>query len=122
MGNTVARVRELDTIREFITGSALTLIIDILFTVIFFVVMYYYSPSLTWIVLASIPFYVILSATITPLLRARLNEKFKHGAENQAFLVESISGVETLKSMAVEPQMQRRLEEQLALMFLPRSR
>ncbi|WP_255374977.1 ABC transporter transmembrane domain-containing protein, partial [Oleiphilus sp. HI0117] len=48
VGNTVARVRELDTIREFITGSALTLIIDILFTVIFFVVMYYYSPTLTW--------------------------------------------------------------------------
>ncbi|WP_156490314.1 MULTISPECIES: type I secretion system permease/ATPase [unclassified Oleiphilus] len=114
VGNTVARVRELDTIREFITGSALTLIIDILFTVIFFVVMYYYSPTLTWIVLGSIPLYVILSATITPVLRNRLNEKFKHGAENQAFLVESISGVETLKSMAVEPQMQRRWEEQLA--------
>ncbi|MFV1873322.1 MAG: type I secretion system permease/ATPase [Oleiphilus sp.] len=114
VGNTVSRVRELDTIREFITGSALTLIIDLLFTVIFFAVMYYYSPTLTWIVLGSIPLYVILSATITPVLRNRLNEKFKRGAENQAFLVESISGVETLKSMAVEPQMQRRWEEQLA--------
>jgi len=114
VGNTVARVRELDTIREFITGSALTLVIDLLFTVIFFTVMYYYSPTLTWIVLASIPLYVILSLSITPVLRKRLNEKFKRGAENQAFLVESISGVETLKAMAVEPQMQRRWEEQLA--------
>lgn len=114
VGNTVARVRELDTIREFITGSALTLVIDILFTAIFFAVMYYYSPKLTWVVLGSIPLYVLLSVTITPVLRNRLNEKFKHGAENQAFLVESISGVETLKSMAVEPQMQRRWEEQLA--------
>lgn len=114
VGNTVARVRELDTIREFITGSALTLVIDLAFTVIFFAVMYYYSPTLTWIVLGSIPLYVILSLTITPILRNRLNEKFKRGAENQAFLVESISGVETLKSMAVEPQMQRRWEEQLA--------
>ena len=114
VGNTVARVRELDTIREFITGSALTLVIDLLFTVIFFAVMYYYSPTLTWIVLGSIPLYVILSATITPVLRSRLNEKFKRGAENQAFLVESISGVETLKAMAVEPQMQRRWEEQIA--------
>ncbi len=59
VGNTVARVRELDTIREFITGSALTLVIDLLFTVIFFVVMYYYSPTLTYIVLGSIPLYVI---------------------------------------------------------------
>ena len=114
VGTTVARVRELDSIREFITGSALTLCIDLLFTVIFFVVMYLYSPTLTWIVLGSIPFYVILSLIITPILRARLDEKFKRGAENQAFLVESMTGVETLKSMAVEPMMQRKWEDQLA--------
>lgn len=114
VGTTVARVRELDTIRDFITGSALTLCIDLLFTVVFFVVMYFYSPLLTWIVLGSIPFYVALSLIITPILRARLEEKFKRGAENQAFLVESISGVETLKSLAVEPAMQRRWEDQLA--------
>ena len=114
VGTTVARVRELDSIREFITGSALTLCIDLLFTLVFFVVMYFYSPTLTWIVAGSIPFYVILSLVITPILRARLDEKFKRGAENQAFLVESMTGVETLKSMAVEPMMQRRWEDQLA--------
>ncbi|MDC0598754.1 type I secretion system permease/ATPase [Gammaproteobacteria bacterium] len=114
VGNTVARVRELETIRNFITGSALTLIIDLAFTFVFFIVMYFYSPTLTYIVLGSIPFYVLLSAFITPILRTRLNEKFKRGAENQAFLVESITGVETVKSMAVEPQMQKRWEEQLA--------
>lgn len=114
VGNTVARVRELDTVREFITSSALTLVIDLGFTIIFFAVMYFYSPTLTYIVLGSIPFYILLSVYITPILRSRLNEKFQRGAENQAFLVESVSGVETLKSMAVEPQMQRRWEEQLA--------
>ena len=114
VGDTVARVRELDTIREFITGSALTLCIDLLFTLIFFVVMYFYSPTLTWIVLGSIPFYVILSLVVTPVLRARLNEKFKRGAENQSFLVESVTGMETIKSSAVEPQMQRVWEDQLA--------
>ncbi|WP_422450653.1 MULTISPECIES: type I secretion system permease/ATPase [unclassified Endozoicomonas] len=114
VGDTVARVRELDTIREFITGSALTLCIDLLFTVIFFVVMYFYSPTLTWIVLGSIPFYIILSLIVTPILRARLNEKFKRGAENQSFLVESVTGIETIKSTAVEPQMQRHWEDQLA--------
>lgn len=114
VGDTVARVRELDTIRNFITGSALTLVIDLFFTVIFFAVMYFYSPHLTWIVLGSIPFYIILSVFITPLLRSRLNEKFRCGAENQSFLVESITGIETMKAMAVEPQMQRRWEEQLA--------
>ena len=114
VGNTVARVRELDTIRNFITSSALTLVIDLFFTFVFFAVLYFYSPTLTWIVLGSIPCYVLLSIIITPILRRRLDEQFKRGAENQAFLTESMYGIETVKSMAVEPQMQRRWEENLA--------
>jgi len=114
VGDSVARVRELENIRNFITGSALTLVVDLLFTFIFFAVMYCYSPLLTAVVLGAIPFYVLLSLLVTPILRNRLNEKFSRGAENQAFLVESITGIETLKSMAVEPQMQHRWEEQLA--------
>lgn len=113
-GQTVARVRELESIRNFITGSALTLVVDLAFTVVFFAVMYYFSPTLTYIVLGAIPFYILLSVVITPILRKRLNEKFNRGAENQAFLVESVNGLETLKCMAVEPQMRRRWEEQLA--------
>jgi len=76
--------------------------------------MFYYSVSLTFVVLASFPFYIGISAGAAPLFRRRLDEKFNRGAENQAFLVESVTGVETLKAMAVEPQMQRRWEEQLA--------
>ncbi|MBV1916438.1 MAG: type I secretion system permease/ATPase [Pseudomonadales bacterium] len=114
VGDSVARVRELENIRNFITGSALTLVIDLFFTFVFFIVMYYYSPQLTYVVLGAVPFYVALSIFITPILRSRLDEQFNRGAENQAFLVESITGVETLKAMAVEPQMQRRWEEQLA--------
>lgn len=114
VGQSVARVRELDTIRNFITGSALTLCIDLFFTIIFFIVMWWYSPALTLVVLGTIPFYVLLSVFITPILRKRLDEKFQIGAENQAFLVESVTGVETVKASAVEPQMQRRWEDQLA--------
>lgn len=114
VGDSVARVRELENVRSFITGSALTLVIDLLFTVVFLAVMYYYSPLLTYIVLGSIPAYILLSIFVTPILRARVNEKFNRGAENQAFLVESIHGVETLKAMAIEPQMQNRWDEQLA--------
>jgi subfamily B ATP-binding cassette protein HlyB/CyaB len=114
VGDSVARVRELENIRNFITGSALTLTIDLFFTVVFFAVMFLYSATLTWVVLGSLPVYVAISLFVTPVLRQRLNEKFVRGAENQAFLVESISGAETLKAMAVEPQMQRRWEEQLA--------
>ena len=113
-GDSVARVRELENIRNFLTGSALTLVIDLLFTFVFLGVMFYYSPTLTWIVLGSFPFYIAISAGATPLFKRRLDEKFNRGAENQAFLVESVNGVETLKAMAVEPQMQRRWEEQLA--------
>jgi ATP-binding cassette, subfamily B, bacterial HlyB/CyaB len=114
VGDSVARVRELENIRNFLTSSALTLVIDLFFTFVFLAVMYFYSPLLTWIVLASFPLYIAISAGATPLFRRRLDEKFQRGAENQAFLVESVTGVETLKAMALEPQMQRRWEEQLA--------
>ena len=114
VGDSVARVRELENIRNFLTSSALTLVIDLVFAVIFVVVMLLYSPLLTMIVVGSFPFYIAISAGASPVFRRRLDEKFKRGAENQAFLVESVTGVETLKSMAVEPQMQQRWEEQLA--------
>ena len=117
-GESIARVRELENIRNFITGSSLTLVIDIFFTFVFFAVMYVFSPTLTWIVLCSIPFYVLLSLVVTPILRRRLEEKFQRGAVNQAFLVESVSGVETLKAMAVEPQMQRRWEDPVSYTHL----
>src|SRR5258707_10004216 len=114
VGDSVARVRELENIRNFLTSSALTLVIDLFFTFVFLGVMFFYSPSLAWIVLGSFPFYIAISAGVTPLFRHRLSEKFQRGAENQAFLVESVTGIETLKAMAVEPQMQRRWEDQLA--------
>jgi len=114
VGDSVARVRELENIRQFVTGSALTLVIDLLFTGVFLAVMAAYSLQLTAVVLATLPLYIAVSVIATPLFRIRLQEKFGRGAENQAFLVEAVSGVETLKSMAVEPQMQRRWEEQLA--------
>jgi ATP-binding cassette, subfamily B, bacterial HlyB/CyaB len=114
VGDSVARVRELENIRNFLTSSALTLVIDLFFAFVFLGVMFFYSPLLTAIVLGSFPFYIAISAGVTPLFRRRLGEKFQRGAENQAFLVESVTGIETLKAMAVEPQMQRRWEEQLA--------
>ncbi len=113
-GDSVARVRELETIRNFLTSSALTLAMDLLFTVVFLVVMALYSWPLTLVVIASLPLYVLVSIFLTPLFKEKLDEKFNRGAENQAFLVENINGIETLKALAVEPQMQRRWEEQLA--------
>jgi ATP-binding cassette, subfamily B, bacterial HlyB/CyaB len=95
-------------------GSALTSLLDFVFAIVLFAVMWFYSPALTLIVMASVPLYIALSIAITPSLRRRIEEKFARGAENQTFLVESVVGVETIKAMAVEPQMQRRWEDQLA--------
>lgn len=114
VGDSIARVRELERIREFLTSNAVTVVIDLVFTIIFLAVMYIYSPLLTMIVLLSIPLYVAISVLISPGLRAGLEEKFRRGAENQAFLVESVTGIGTLKAMAVEPQMRDRWEKLFA--------
>ena len=114
VGDTAARVRELDTIRQFLTGSSVALVIDLVFTAVFVAVMVLYSPSLTAIVLAALPAFALLGAAITPILRARLHQKFDRGSETQALLVESITGIQTVKSLAVEPEMRRRWEERLA--------
>lgn len=114
VGDSVARVREIENIRSFLTGNGITLILDILFSFVFFGVMYFYSPVLTMIVAISIPFYVAISFLFTPVLRAKLNEKFNRSAENQSFLVETISGIETIKALSVEPKWQQKWEKQLA--------
>lgn len=114
VGDTVARVRELENIRNFLTGQALTVVIDLTFSFVFIGVMCVYSMWLTLFVVASLPVYGAVSALLVPAFRTRLNEKFARGADNQSFLVESVSGVETVKAMAVEPQFIRRWETQLA--------
>ena len=111
VGDSVARVRELDRIREFLTSNSVTLVLDLFFTVVFFAVMLLYSPLLTLIVALSIPLYLGISIVISPILRDKLEEKFRRGAENQSFLVESVTGIGTLKAMAVEPQMRDRWEK-----------
>ncbi|RKP44407.1 type I secretion system permease/ATPase [Trinickia fusca] len=114
VGDTVARVRELENIRNFLTGQALTASIDVVFSVVFLATMCFYSVKLTAIVAASMPCYVAISMLIVPVLRGRLDEKFARGADNQSFLVETVSGIETVKAMAVEPQFTRKWDQQLA--------
>ncbi len=114
VGESVARVRELENIRSFLTGNAVTLVLDLLFSVVFIAVMLYYSVKLTIIVLLSIPCYILLTVLITPILRRALNDKFAKSAANQSFLVESINNIQTVKAMALEPQMTNHWEQQLA--------
>lgn len=114
VGNTVAHVRELETIRQFITGNAITSVLDLLFIGLFITVMFFYSIPLTAVVLLSIPFFVGLSLLIRPLMRERLEERFDRGAESQSYLVEIVTGIQTVKAMALEPIMYRRWETLLA--------
>lgn len=114
VGDTVARVRELENIRNFLTGQALTTVLDLMFTVVFLAVMLYYSVWLTLIVVLSLPVYALWSASITPVLRKRLNEKFARNADNQSFLVETINGIGTVKATAVDPRVTRTWDNQLA--------
>ncbi|EPZ9226196.1 MULTISPECIES: type I secretion system permease/ATPase [Morganellaceae] len=114
VGDTVARVRELDQIRNFLTGQALTSILDLLFSFIFFAVMWYYSPKLTLVILFSLPCYATWSIFISPILRRRLDDKFARNADNQSFLVESVTAINTIKAMAVSPQMTNIWDKQLA--------
>jgi subfamily B ATP-binding cassette protein HlyB/CyaB len=113
-GQTVARVRELETIRGFLTGQGLSSAIDLLFVGVFIAVLFAYSTTLTIIVLASIPCYLLIAMLIRPILRARIDEQFNTGAASQQFLVESVVGIQTLKAAAVEPVLRNQWEERLA--------
>ena len=114
VGDIAMRVRQLETIREFLTNASLTVLVDPLFTVIFLAVMWMYSVKLFLISILMIPAYFAVAIFITRPLRARIEEKFERGAANNALLVESIGGMQTVKASAVEPQWQQRWERQLA--------
>ena len=92
----------------------MTALIDISFMFVYIIVMLFYSATLTWVVLGSLPVFAILSWIITPLLRQRLDEKFNTGAESQSYLVESITGAQTIKSFALESQLQKNWEGRLS--------
>ena len=113
-GDTVARVRELDNVRNFLTGQALTCWLDLLFVMVYLAVMFYYSVALTLVVVAALPIFFGASVLMAPLLREKLEDKFSLGADNQAYLVETVTSMETLKSHAVEPQWRREWDSRLS--------
>ncbi|MEZ9513605.1 peptidase domain-containing ABC transporter [Vibrio splendidus] len=112
VGAIVTRVRELDTVREFLTGSMFTLTVEFLFMFVFLYVMSLLSPPLTWLFIATIPLYVFLAWWLTPRMQAAVEEQFTHAAANTSFLTETVAGSETLKSLAVEPRFVRRWDDQ----------
>lgn len=111
VGDTIARVRELENIRAFLTGTPLTLLIDTVFVAVYIVVMFFYSSKLTFIVLLSLPIFALISLIVTPIFRHNLEERFQTGAKEQSYLVEAVTGVQTIKSLALESQVQRKFED-----------
>jgi ATP-binding cassette subfamily B protein RtxB len=112
VGAIVTRVRELDTVREFLTGSMFTLTVEFLFIFVFIYVMSLLSAPLTLLFIATIPLYVLLAWWLTPRMQAAIEEQFTHAAANTSFLTETVAGSETLKSLAVEPTFIRRWDDQ----------
>lgn len=113
-GEIIARVREMAQIRQFLTGSALTLVLDLVFVGLFVAVMFAYAPKLTWLVLGSLAIYFLFWLMIGPLLRSRVTREYEFAADNMAFLIESVTGIETIKTCATEAGFLRRWEHQLS--------
>ncbi|MBR1807731.1 MAG: type I secretion system permease/ATPase [Selenomonadaceae bacterium] len=114
VGDVVSRLGELQTLRSFMTGSSLTIILDIIFAIVYFIVMFLYSRMLSIVVLVMIPLFVILNLVVAPIFKRMINDKFLIGSENRSFLIEAITGIHTVKSSTIENSFTRRYEEQLA--------
>jgi subfamily B ATP-binding cassette protein HlyB/CyaB len=112
-GDTISRVREVESIRQFITGSALLALVDFPFSIVFLLVMYLFSPMLAGIVIAAIVLSMVIYGLAGPALRNSLQKRFQQSTDSQSFLIETVSNMETVKAMAVEPQMHRRWEDHL---------
>lgn len=110
VGDTIARVQEMEGIRQFLTGTALTVILDSIFVVVYLVVMLYYNVTLTGVAIAVIPLFSILILVSTPVLRRWLNESFNRNADSQSFLVETVTGIHAVKAHATEQVARERWE------------
>lgn len=110
VGDTVARVQELEQIRSFLTGTALTVILDSIFAVVYLALMFYYNIPLTFVALAVLPLFATLTIVATPILRNWLNETFNRSADSQSFLVETVTGIHSVKAHAAEPVARDRWE------------
>lgn len=114
VGDVVSRMNEVESIRGFLTGSALTVVLDIAFATVYLAVMFVYSSTLSYIVWAVIPMYIVLNAVIAPIFKYKLNERFLLASEQQSFTIEAVTGVRTIKTMGMEANFVSRYEEILS--------
>lgn len=113
-GTLVARMHGVDQLREFVSGAAVSLLLDLPFLLIFLAVMFAYSWQLTLIAVATLSLIVVVSLVMVPVFRSRLDTQFLLGARNQAFLTEYLAGMATVKSLQLEPDLGKRYGVYLA--------
>jgi ATP-binding cassette subfamily B protein len=114
VGELSTRVNELENIRQFLTGTALTVVLDAVFSVIYIVVMVFYSWLLTLVALATVPLFGLLTIVVAPVVRRQLSIKAERNAETQSYLVEVVSGIQTVKAQNIELQSRWQWQERYA--------
>ena len=102
VGELSTRINELENIRQFLTGTALTVVLDALFSVVYIVVMLFYSWQLTLVGLGTIPLFVVVTLIAAPTVSRQLRSKAERNAETQSYLVEVMSGIQTVKAQNIE--------------------
>jgi ATP-binding cassette subfamily B protein len=102
VGELSTRVNELENIRQFMTGTALTVVLDAIFSVVYIIVMLVYSWLLTIVALITVPLFALLTLTVAPLIRRQSRTKAERNAETQSYLVEVVSGIQTVKAQNIE--------------------
>ncbi len=114
VGDVVSRAGELENLRSFLTGSSLTVVLDIVFAAVYLGVMLFYSKVLSLVVLLILPLFVLLNVVVAPIYKKLINERFLIGAENRSFLIETLTGVRTVKASGLEAGFIGRYEDMLA--------
>ena len=111
MGDTLMRVGALGSVRQFMTGPALMTILDTLFAVVFVAFLLTYSVKLTLLVLVVVPLYIVQNIWALPIYRRKIEAVWRTGSANNSFIVEAVTGIQTVKALALEPQFNHRWEK-----------
>ena len=114
VGEISTRINELEKIRQFLTGTALTVVLDCIFSVLYVLVMFLYSPLLTAVSLAIIPVFIGLTLIFSPTIRKQLRTKAERNAETQSYLVEVLTGIQTVKAQNIELRSRWKWQERYA--------
>ncbi|MBD2497913.1 peptidase domain-containing ABC transporter [Nostoc sp. FACHB-280] len=114
VGELATRIHELENIRSFLTGTALTVVMDAVFSVVYIVVMAIYSPILTLVALATVPLFGLLNLIVSPVMRRQLQEKAERNADTQSYLVEVMGGMQTVKAQNLEMRSRWQWQERYA--------